>query len=650
MNTIAQHALVCGLAVLGTLEVNSAQIPSAPLAYDFAAYELAPQFKQSPVPWNAAEVKQSILERVAFEKQRREMDVYYYRIGYTMAFPLGLAQRPHLEDFPAPLPRSKYPWLIWLSWNLEERWRLFNIAWRQFGDVEAGQLLQKELAALAGWDRFAEVDNNIGLLTGHFAASLAIALADTSTWNKEALQKARTAAESLIERDVWPWFEKNWREKELTTKDLHNIPAIALVRSAQLARVIGSPRAAALDVRSRQVFRAWCRYRIGAEKHTEGTIYDGYLMDSITEWLAGLPDREELLKEARSAFRDLADHYIYLTLPGRVDLQAPVGDVEPEMTFWATVLIRLAAWYEWPEAAWTVQRIPLPRLRAPALIFAFNNPRQIKKVTVPKPGPREHPNAVSLRTGWNADDLLAVVCLSRSNMGHLQADSGQLILGWQGRFWITDPGYQQYRPGEERDFSLGLQAHNPPVIYSTNQTQRAGQLQLLETLPDKSQHVRLDLTQCYKGLPKTVSVQREVWMKQGGDGMGVVARDIFSGFGPDVVVTNHWHGGTHLAWAFRDGWVRLSDGERTLWITTSPGKLEPAQLTRHPGSRGPLTMVHSAKIPEGENSRWWVFWCDPKGGWNPPGMEANPAELKIQAPGETGAGWTIRPNVRALNP
>jgi hypothetical protein len=49
--------------------------------------------------------------------------------------------------------------------------------------------------------------------------------------------KTRTAAERLLERDVWPWFEKQWREKEIAPKDLLTIPGIALVRNAQLAWV-----------------------------------------------------------------------------------------------------------------------------------------------------------------------------------------------------------------------------------------------------------------------------------------------------------------------------------------------------------------------------------------------------------------------------
>ena len=88
----------------------------------------------------------------------------------------------------------------------------------------------------------------MGLVTGHLAACLSLALADSSKWDSAQLQQARSAAEALLERDVWPWFERHWRVESIGQGQLVNIPVIALVRSAQLARVIGSPRQAAWSV------------------------------------------------------------------------------------------------------------------------------------------------------------------------------------------------------------------------------------------------------------------------------------------------------------------------------------------------------------------------------------------------------------------
>ena len=619
------------------------KLPEAPgpLAYDTSAYELAPEFRLQVQPWSVADLKNAFRQRVALEKQRREFDVDYYRIGYTLSFPLPLSMRPKPQELPGGILKSTYPWMIWLSWDLEERWRLLDLARRQFGDREAGALLQRELAALSTWDRFCENDGAIGLATAHIAASLSLALEDTSKWDPELLKQTRNAAEALLDRDAWPWFQKQWPERPLTPDRIGNIPVITLVRSAQLARVVSSPHEQAFETRACEVLHAWGRFRLGSQHHTEGAAYDGYLLDSVTEWLAGLSDRDELLQECRLAFRSQADQWMNLTLPGRPDLQAALGDVEPEMTFWASVLMRLADWYQWSDSQWLLRRFPVQRMRAACLAAALDQkPTGSARLEAPRSGPRELPNALTLRTGWEEQDLLTVVGLSRSAMGRLHADGGHLILGWGGRFWITDPGYQQYRPGEERDYTLGTQAHNPPVIGGVAQTERTGQLERLEIDLHGWQHAAVDLSHCYRGLPAGASVRRDVWLVNEG-GRAVVVRDTFDSLGTNVEVKTSWQVGAHLAWAFRTGWARLSDGQRALWVGTDPGELDASLLTRHPGTRGGLTLTHTARLLEGRGTRWFVFCCDPSGGWQPPTLESSRLTLKLMPPGTPPSAWFI---------
>ena len=610
-----------------------------PKAYEYSTYELAPELQGPQRPWRAKDVKQMILERAAREKQRRQIDTYYYRIGFTMSYPLPLTRRPRLEDLPAPLPGRPYPWLTWLAWDLEERWRILHAAWRQFGDREAGMLLQQELAALAGWDRIAEVNNSIGLASGHIAGCLALALADESKWDPQLLEQARRAAKTLLERDVWPWFEQQWRAEITRPEQLGNIPAIALVRSAQLARVVGSPHLPALDAKAKEFCQVWCRMRMEGH-HTEGTAYDGYLLDSLTGWLEGFPQRAELLRGGSLAFLSQVEQWMDLTLPGRFDLHAPLGDVEPEMPFWVTPLLRLEGWYGWSDVAWFLPRFPLERMPAAGLVAALEQ-KFPAPTRVPPVAPHVLPNAVTLRTGWEREGLLAAVGLTRTTMGHLQADGGQLVIGWQGRFWITDPGYQQYRPGEEREYTLGPLAHSAPVIGGKVLSQRAARLELAETDARGRKHACVDLTACYKGLPKDAAVRRDVWLIEDAAGLAVVARDNLSGFGKDVEVSTSWLGGNHLGWAFVDGWARLTDGTHALWLGTVPGVLEAGKLTRHPGSRGPLTLTQTASLPEGQGTRWWVFWCEPKAGWTPPLLQVQDGALKIRTAGAGPAEWSV---------
>lgn len=601
----------------GKAEKISISPPHHP--YDPSAPELMLPLPPGLREWTPKDIETEIRARVDFERHRHELAVYYYRIGYTIAYPLPLTSSPRMDDLPAGIRGITYPWYTWLSWALEERWRLLHAAWRRFGDREAGALLQSELAALAGWDQFCESAGNASLSTAHIAGCLAHALSVREGWSADLFGKARSAAETMLEREVWPWFQREWPDgRELAARDLGNIRVIILTRSAQLARAIGSPRAVAMEARARDALRAWYRYRLGQPPHNEASAYDGFLMDSLTEWLGGLPGREALLAEGRAAFSSLSNQWIQLTLPGRVDVQAPLGDVEPEMPFWTTALARLAEWYGWPDSGWLVRRLPVSRLQAAGLVEALEHADSLKGDDhPPKPGSYEHPHAVTLRTGWDTADILAALGLTRSETGHLHTDAGQIVLGWQNRFWITDPGYQQYRPGSERDFSVGVQAHNAPVISGKTQTRRVPRLISLAGLSGGVQRAVIDLSACYEALPPGASVEREVRLLPGAEPL-VIVRDRLQGVGRGAEVQTSWQGGTHLAWAFRHGWARLSDGARALWLGAFPGKVAASGLDRHEGSRGPLTLRDSTTLADGSGERFWVFACDSGGAWEPP--------------------------------
>jgi hypothetical protein len=281
-------------------------------------------------------------------------------------------------------------------------------------------------------------------------------------------------------------------------------------------------------------------------------------------------------------------------------------------------------------------------MRAAGLVAALEEKSLlVSNPKIPLPGPRELPFALTLRHGWGADDLMAVVGLSRGAMGHLHADGGQVIVAWHGRCWLTDPGYQQYRPGDERDYTLGPLAHNMPVVGGIAPSERLARLERLETDDQGRQHARVDMTREYKGLPPGASIQRDVWLLSNAPS-AVVVKDTLAGLAKDVTLTNSWQGGHHFAWAFRGGWVRLSDGARALWLGTVDSALRPAELKRHPGSRGPLTLTHGSTLIEGKGTRWWVFVCDPASGWEPPAASLVNGALNLKVPGSSSSGWSFQ--------
>lgn len=617
--------------------------PRLLIPYDVSAYEREPSLRAAiDKPWKIEELRSCLAERVAAEKAKRELHVYYYRIGYVLAFPLPLTDRPEDARLPEGIPGMKYPWTTWLAWELEERWRTLFAGWRLLGDTQAGEILQRELAALVRWKDFRHSDGSVNLVTAHLAAALALALADQTGWAPDRYRQAYEASQRLLEQDVRPWLEMTWPEdRTVVPSRLHNIPVVALVRSAQLARVTGSPLLTTLDTRARQVVQAWWIFRMGAEKHTEGPAYDGLIADAVTEWIANSRDRETLLRSGEQAFRSMLEEWIDLGLPGRVDIHAPLGDVEPEMPFWLNALVRLESCYRIPEARWLVRRYPIRRMPIAALAELYGSEKVERDEAVPSIGPRQHRSSVTLRSAWGRQGMMVAVGWPRCAMGHLHLDAGHIILGWQGRFWITDPGYQQYRPGEEREYTIGVSAHNAPIIAGTSLVRRAAELRCLGADSHGRQFVSLDLTPAYDKLPRGASVERSVWLIPG-EHPAVVVRDRLVGFPPGTEVHVHWLGGGYLAWAFVGGWARLSDGQSALWLGTIPQGVEAGSLTRHPGSRGPLNLIDRSTTAERESVRWWVFQSAEAGHWSPPVLTLEESGiLSCRLDGEQRVLWSL---------
>ncbi len=633
--------LILVATFLSNMGAAETQWTPSHLPYSTSAFERAAEFPRGLHAWNRSELEAMIRQRVAFEKARRELDVDYYRIGHVLSFPLPVAQRPGLQDLPQGIDGIKYPWVIWLSWDLAERWRILHLAWRSLGDTDAGILMQKEMAALARWDHIYEVTDQVSLPTGHLASCLAIALQDSQGWYPLYRKDALAAAHGIIDRDVWPWFSKQWGPpKALSEKQLQNIPAIALLGSAQLARTLGNSHAAELDARAEDVIRTWCQMRVGPEFHCEGQAYDGYLLDSITDWLENRPDRQELFADLSPALRDVAESWMQATLPGRMDLLAPLGDVEPEMNFWPTPLARMAGWYQWRDTQWFLRRFPLQRMRSAALVELFLRPIPGPESEIPPTtNPQAMANYAVLRTGWGSNDMALIAGVSRSVMHHLHADTGSLILGWQNRFWITDPGYQQYRKGEERNFTLGSQAHNAPVINGIVQTKPAGEISLLAMPSPHERKVKIEMTRCYTGLPEGARVTRDIVLLDQPI-RTVIVHDVLQGFASETKVSTSWQGGAFLAWSFPKGWARLSDGENVLWIGTHPMQPKPSNLVRHPGSRGPLTLTHSNLLHDGSGEHWYIFVCGRAGDWNPPTIAHRQGEIEVRT-AEGSAIYTV---------
>lgn len=414
------------------------------LRYDTATYELLPAAGQQGL-WRPADVRGEIRRRAAIAHAATELVVDYYRIGYVLAFPLPLEERP--AEYPAPIPGiADYPWPIWLAWQLEERWHTLHNAAR-LGDRTAAAALRTELSALAGWSSLDFGDAGSRLAGATFAGCL-------SEFGE--LDAGRAGRRLVAENPAL--------DGPVPTGPLHNIPLIVLIRMAQLAETVGDSSAAWLRQEAVAAVRSWLAAR--RTGYSEGAGYDGYVLYHACAWIDGSAQLRALQDEARAELVATMRSWADLALPGRVDVLAPLGDTEPEMPFWAAAMITMARWYG--ELTDWIRQFPLDRLPASALGPA-EQLAEADSIGAPSGGgTRRHHAAVTLRGA----DLTVAISAPRADTGHLHHDAGHLVLGWAGRFWITDPGYQQYRADAEREFTLGIAAHNAPIVDGRGQCMR----------------------------------------------------------------------------------------------------------------------------------------------------------------------------------
>ncbi|MFC7618852.1 hypothetical protein [Microlunatus sp. GCM10028923] len=367
-----------------------------------------------PDCWDDDQLHAEAARRGAAGARARELPVDYYRIGYRLSCPLPLDSRP--QDFPAPIPGIPiYPWLVWIGWGLEERWAALH-------NAGAAETVLRELTGLAGWSTFVDDSDQAGLITASVALWLTRGLAAA---NGQARAELARTADRLITDSLLPRYRRERAEPPADDlRRLQNIRLIPLFTAGRLAAELDHPALPELRELADQAVSLWVRLRRDAG-YTEGVGYDGYLIEHLLEWLAVTPDAA-----ATEEIRSAALGWPATTVPGRPDLQVPLGDVEPEMTQWLTVIAAVAATE--PGLADWCRTVPLRAFPSAALTRMLAWPEPDDGPALPVTGVRQ-PGAVALRTAGpgTTGEVLAAVATPRVEVGHLHHDAGQLVLGWR---------------------------------------------------------------------------------------------------------------------------------------------------------------------------------------------------------------------------
>ncbi len=536
----------------------------------------------------------------------KELTVDYYRIGRRLAFPLGFEKIPQ-PALPVPgIP--DYPWEIWLAWQVEERLNSLGWAAQWLKDEAAVEKAGREIQAVSRWPDFTP-NGRFDLCLGHTARLLCQAYSQWNWLSPQTREVVGEALDRLVTRAM-PWVETKYGkvnsvrdvlESPDPQSQVHNIPFIGLIGVALASNTRGNSVSSQLNDKVRALLEALMSLR--RQGYSEAVAYDGYLLDFISCWIQSLPAeaRESILM--RHDFSIFLNESYMLGAPGEMALVAEIADVEPRrMPFHISAQARLQQLRRDPLRAWYLSQCRTMFMRADALACLHElNEGLPAEAAPPSSGILDAHYAMVLRRGWAPDEMAVAVAASNSPAGHIHFDYGSVTIGAFGRWLVTDPGYQQYMPGDEREFTLGTAAHNAPVLNGQAQQLKAGKV-VEEGAEDQDVYkLKLDMTKCYTPEAGATLVSRTIWLQ--GRNLAVIADQVE---GPGIkTVAYHWHGDPGAAWRIEPGWALLYTRPSTmLWVGSPSLPISDAGLDRLPGSRGQMTLSTQGSAGP---VIWWVF-------------------------------------------
>jgi hypothetical protein len=560
----------------------------------------------------SVEIDAVVKERTATALNAKRLVVDYYRIRRKLAWPLPVRG---IETPQYPVRgHIGYPWATWMLWALEERIAVLGFAGSRFDDVEAQVVAERELVTLADWDRFDQY-RYPDLAFGHSMRTLVSASSSMPWFTPQTDSTIRNALARCVDTHL-PWIHERMRrpmperpEGECESH-LANIPVIGTLGLAMAARAAEHPDVDKIDAHATQLIEATLDMR--AFFRTEGVSYDGYVLDFVADWLAGLDtdSADRLLN--RPEIDDILGQSPALACPGNAMALAPIGDVEPlEMPFHASAHAKLSTIRPRdPSLAWLAQ-CPLEWIRTDGLA-AIADITDSGDLSIMHAPIRELKYATVLSSGTESTDTAVVASTPRVELGHLQSDAGSIVIGTNGRWLIDDPGYQQYLKTSEREFTMGTGAHNHPIVDGVSPKHKAANT-LGNTFEGDVRRTLVDLTRCYGFENSETTVRRTVWLA-GSD--TVVVADEIGGAKSDIA-TYHWHGHPDAAWWVEDATAVVAMEADEVSIRCLNADIGVTNVDRLPGSRGQLSVkldvplddpLSVPKDVEVDTSViWWLF-------------------------------------------
>ncbi|MEA4832084.1 MAG: DUF4962 domain-containing protein, partial [Oscillospiraceae bacterium] len=367
----------------------------------------------------------------------------YYN-GYQVTYDLPLKQPGPRENPPEYGHSGQYPYWTGLGGAIKARIQYPAMAYFLTGDEKYARLATDYCMWLTEWTSWSDPTYGDGLAcldSGYITMGVCTAydlLYDYFTDEERSAIKEAIYKYSIINQlKVW----------NLTID--HNVQmVITSSMAAAGCLLLGEyPEANAAVVKALEYFKVFLDRRVSTESH-EGT---GYTSLTIEYMMTAVDIINRVTGDTSIIDHEYLNEFLFKWLVAAGDssngIFPVISDTSEGAGFFVTASI-ISKLTNNPLAGYYLTRAKVYSASLEGLIYCINDPvsavpgQDLQSVNIKGAG------WGAMRTGWNAGDTLFVFSCSKSAMGHNHPDNNSFDILRNGVALATDPGYEDYSPGD----------------------------------------------------------------------------------------------------------------------------------------------------------------------------------------------------------
>jgi len=380
---------------------------------------------------------------------------------------------------PAPLPNPAgyvdYPFWTMYSRQIENRLVTLSTLFGLTEEPRYADRVRAMLLDLARYDRWYEfpwrgAEGNLS--NAHFTIGAATAYdAVYGTMTEEERKLVRTA---ILEKGLRP-MSVDW-----DNGDRHNI-----IAAKQVAMLIGAlaiadeePAAGKYIRQTYSYMKSYLDLQLDSDD-TEGLMYTNVAAKHLAQAAVALKKAtgDGSLLDHRYLTEVVPELFFYFQAAGGEATFANLSDAHANLDL-SYIMSLLAANANYEAAMGYIERYEATK---PAVLLNLLHAEQLPKGAAlddffagrkSKVFPRI--GWAALRSGWGARDHALAFTSSPSQRDHNHYDQNHFVLNVAGEWLLTDPGYQDYRPGPRHEFTNGTIGHNGLLVNGKGQSKRGG--------------------------------------------------------------------------------------------------------------------------------------------------------------------------------